>query len=255
MNLLAHHFILVLIISCLAPLTSLSPPSSLKLDSSLSVDYKNNFLISPDGVFTAGFYIVGDNAFCFSVWFTKPLFNGDRTVVWMANSDSLIKGKRSILSLSKTGNLVLLDADQELPIWTTRTRDSTGSAELKLNNYGNLYLQSKDKQILWQSFGSPTDTLLPNQPLTKDTELVSSRSQTSYSSGFYKMIFDNDNVLRLVYSGPKVTGVYWPNPAVRAWDSGRSTYGSERTQPLTSLGGSSRVMACSSILQMMEVNP
>ncbi|KAJ0668176.1 putative protein kinase RLK-Pelle-SD-2b family [Helianthus annuus] len=236
MNLLAHHFILVLIISCLAPLTSSSPPSSLKLDSSLSVDDKNNFLISPDGVFTAGFYSVGDNAFCFSVWFTKPLFNGDRTVVWMANRDSPINGKRSILSLSKTGNLVLLDADQELPIWTTRTRDSTGSAELKLNNSGNLYLQSKDKQILWQSFGSPTDTLLPNQPLTKDAELVSSRSQTNYSSGFYKMIFDNDNVLRLVYSGPKVTGVYWPNPELRAWDSGRSTYGSERTATIDQFG-------------------
>ncbi|KAI3773745.1 hypothetical protein L1987_48277 [Smallanthus sonchifolius] len=206
MNLLVHLLILVSIILCLA--SSSSSLTALKLDSSLSVDNKDDFLISQDGVFTAGFYSVGENVFCFSIWFTNPLFNDDRTV----------------------------DVDQELPIWTTRTRDLTGSVELRLNNSGNLYLQSKDEQILWQSFGTPTDTLLPNQPLTKDAMLVSSRSQTNYSSGFYRLIFDNDNVLRLVYSGPKVTGVYWPNPELRAWDSGRSTYGSERTATIDPFG-------------------
>ncbi|KAI3802415.1 hypothetical protein L1987_30547 [Smallanthus sonchifolius] len=235
MHLLVHLLILVSLILCLASSSS-SSLSALKLDSSLSVDNKDDFLISQDSVFTAGFYSVGENVFCFSIWFTNPLFNGDRTVVWMANRDAPVNGKRSKLSLSKTGNLILQDADQELPIWTTRTRDTTGSAELRLNNSGNLYLQSKDEQILWQSFGSPTDTLLPNQPLTKDAMLVSSRSQTNYSSGFYRLIFDNDNVLRLVYSGPEVTGVYWPNPELRAWDSGRSTYGSERTATIDPFG-------------------
>nr|XP_043637046.1 putative receptor protein kinase ZmPK1 [Erigeron canadensis] len=237
MNLMLHLLVLFTLIFHLTLLvSSSSPPNALKLDSSLYVDQKNNFLISPDGVFTAGFYNVGDNAFCFSIWFTKPLSNGEQTVVWMANRDIPVNGKRSKLLLSKTGNLALHDADQDLPIWTTRTRDTTGFAELKLNNSGNLYLQSKDEQVLWQSFVSPTDTLLPNQPLTKDATLVSSRSRTNYTSGFYKLIFDNDNVLRLVYSNPKVTGIYWPNPELRAWDAGRSTWGGERTAFIDSLG-------------------
>lgn len=232
---------LVSVILSQTPLTtssssSSSPPYALKLGSFLSVDNKDDVLISPDRVFTAGFYSVGDNAFCFSIWFTKPLSSGYNTVVWMANRDAPVNGKRSKLSLTRTGNLVLQDADQDLPIWTTRTRDLTKSAHLKLNNSGNLFLQSKDQQILWQSFGSPTDTLLPNQPLTKEDMLVSSRSKTNYSSGFYRLFFDSDNVLRLVYSGPKVTGVYWPNPELRAWDAGRSTYGSERTAAIDPFG-------------------
>ncbi|PWA40760.1 hypothetical protein CTI12_AA557650 [Artemisia annua] len=239
MNRFIHLLVLASLVLCqILSLLSLSSStlSGLKLDSSLYVDKKGDFLVSPNNVFTAGFYRVGENAYCFSIWFTKPLSNGDQTVVWMANRDTPVNGKCSKLSLSKTGNLVLQDADQDLPIWTTRTRDVTGSAELKLNNSGNLYLQSKNEQILWQSFGSPTDTLLTNQPLTTATMLVSSRSRTNFSSGFYKLIFDNDNVLRLVYSGPKVTGVYWPNPELRAWDAGRSTYGFERTATIDRFG-------------------
>ncbi|KAI3785444.1 hypothetical protein L1987_44562 [Smallanthus sonchifolius] len=101
-----------------------------------------------------------------------------------------------------------------------------------MNNTGNLLLQNQDNQIIWQSFDSPTDTLLPLQPLTKDTQLVSSRSLMNYSSGFYKLYFDNDNVIRLVYNGPNVAGIYWPDPQITAWASGRSTWASRRTAAL-----------------------
>ena len=229
--------VLVFVLLTHTPLISPSPtppsqPLVLNPGSSLSVENKNDILISPNGLYTAGFYSVGENAYCFSVWFTKPLADGSHTIVWMANRDVPVNGKRSKLSLLKTGNLVLQDADQPLPIWTTTIRDSTESAQLKMNNSGNLYLQNHDNQIIWQSFGSPTDTLLPDQQLTKDTPLVSSRSLTNYSSGFYKLFFDNDNVIRLVYNGPKVAGVYWPSPELRAWESGRSTYGSRRIATL-----------------------
>ncbi|KVI06709.1 Apple-like protein [Cynara cardunculus var. scolymus] len=216
--------------------SSPSPPSVLKPGSSLWVENEHDLLISPNGFFTAGFYSVGENAYCFSIWYTKPLSDGSHTIVWMANRDVPVNGKRSKLSLLKTGNLVLRDADQPLPIWTTTFRDSTESAQLKMNNSGNLYLQSQDGQIVWQSFASPTNTLLPYQLLTKDTPLVSSRSSTNHSSGFYKLLFDNDNVLRLVYDGPQVTGVYWPSPELRAWESGRSTYGYRRIASMDSSG-------------------
>ncbi|GKD40173.1 putative receptor protein kinase ZmPK1 [Tanacetum coccineum] len=190
--------------SSLSPFSS--PPFGLQLGSSLSVEKRDDFLISPNGIFTAGFYNVGENAYCFSVWLTKPMSDGIRTILWMANRDLPVNGKSSKLPLLKTGNLVLRDAYQRLPIWTTTTRDSTQTAVLKMNNSGNLFLQNKDRKIVWQNFDSPTDTLLPNQPLTKFATLVSSRSQTNYSSGFYKLVFDNDNVLRLVYSDSKLIG-------------------------------------------------
>ncbi|XP_076955104.1 putative receptor protein kinase ZmPK1 [Bidens hawaiensis] len=212
--------------------SSLSLPSVLKPGSSLSVENKDDLLISPNGLFTAGFYSVGDNAYCFGVWFTKPLSDNSHTIVWMANRDVPVNGKRSKLSVLKSGNLVLRDAAQPLPIWTTNIIDSTKPAQLIMNNTGNLYLQNQDNQTIWESFGSPTDTLLPLQKLTKNTPLVSSRSLTNYSSGFYKLYFDSDNVIRLAYNGPSVAGTYWPDPKITAWVSGRSTWASRRTAVL-----------------------
>ncbi|KAL8265363.1 hypothetical protein R6Q59_023493 [Mikania micrantha] len=216
--------------------TSPSLGSELKPGSSLSVENKDDVLISPNGLFTAGFYSVGENAYCFSIWFTKPLSDNSHTIVWMANRDVPVNGKRSKLSLLRTGNLVLRDAAQPLPIWTTSIIDLKEPAQLFINNIGNLYLQNQDNQTIWQSFDSPTDTLLPLQNLTKDTTLVSSRSLTNYSSGFYKLYFDNDNVIRLVYNGPKVSGTYWPDPQVTAWASGRSTWASRRIATLDMFG-------------------
>ncbi|KAI3726645.1 hypothetical protein L1987_66444 [Smallanthus sonchifolius] len=213
-----------------------SPPFALKLGSSLSVEKKYDFLISPNSLYTSGFYTVGENAYCFSIWLTKPLSDGSHTIVWMANRDLPVNGKFSKLSLLKNGNLILRDAYQRLPIWSTTTRDSTGTALLRLNNSGNLFLQNREGKVLWQSFDSPTETLLPNQPLTKFASLVSSRSQTNHSSGFFKLFFDNDNVVRLVYSDSKLTGIYWPNPEFRAWESGRNVYGSRRIATMDSSG-------------------
>ncbi|XP_076926384.1 putative receptor protein kinase ZmPK1 [Bidens hawaiensis] len=213
-----------------------SPPFALKLGLSLTVEKKDDFLISQNRLYTAGFYSVGVNAYCFSIWLTKPLSDGSQTIVWMANRDLPVNGKFSKLSLLKTGNLILRDAYQRVPIWSTSTRDTTQTALLRLNNSGNLFLLNRDGKVLWQSFDSPTDTLLPNQPLTKLVSLVSSRSSTNHSSGFFKLFFDNDNVVRLVYSDSKLTGIYWPDPEFRAWESGRNIYGSRRIATMDSSG-------------------
>ncbi|GAB2217677.1 hypothetical protein Droror1_Dr00000880 [Drosera rotundifolia] len=81
---------------------------------------------------------------------------------------------------------------------------------------------------LWQSFDFPTDTMLPGQPLTKDLSLVSCRSQTNQSSGYYKLFFDNDNVLHLLFDGPLISSEYWPDPDLVSWENGRSTYNDSR---------------------------
>ncbi|PKI77844.1 hypothetical protein CRG98_001808 [Punica granatum] len=89
---------------------------------------------------------------------------------------------------------------------------------------------------MWQSFDHPTNTLLPEQKFTRFTELVSSRARGNISLGYYKFYFDNDNILRLLYSGPEISSVYWPHPYLLPWDSGRSTYNDSRVALLDSLG-------------------
>ncbi|RVW40489.1 putative receptor protein kinase ZmPK1 [Vitis vinifera] len=112
---------------------------------------------------------------------------------------------------------------------------STSSARLQLLNTGNLVLYPWEKTVIWQSFDSPTDTLLPHQILTKDTSLISSRSQSNYSSGFYKLFFDSDNVIRLLFNGTEVSSIYWPDPSLVTWDAGRSTYNNSRIAVFDSL--------------------
>uniref|UniRef100_A0A7N2KRN3 Uncharacterized protein n=1 Tax=Quercus lobata TaxID=97700 RepID=A0A7N2KRN3_QUELO len=188
---------------------------------SLSVE-KPDILTSPNGDFSAGFYSVGDNAYCFAIWFSNS-----RTVVWMANRDQPVNGKRSKLSLLNTGNLILTDATKSnVTVWATNTV-SRSSVQLFLNDNGNLVLRNKER-VLWQSFDVPTDTLLPEQRLTRNAKLVSSRSQTNISSGFYELPFDNDSFLYSVYNSPDVSGI-------NQYYSGLGYYNS-RTPVFNSLG-------------------
>ncbi|KAJ1384536.1 Serine/threonine-protein kinase, active site [Sesbania bispinosa] len=206
---------------------------------SLSVEKLNEDIIvsSPKRTFTAGFYPVGENAYSFAIYFTQSHRNlQNATVVWMANRDQPVNGKSSTLSLLKTGNLVLTDAGQ-FNVWSTNTVSSK-PLELNLYDTGNLILREQNisGSVLWQSFDFPTDTLLPDQTLTRFTNLVSSKSQTNYSSGFYKLFFDNDNILRLLYDSPRVSSVYWPDPWLVSYQVGRSTYNNSRIAVLDSLG-------------------
>ncbi|KAF6162000.1 hypothetical protein GIB67_021921 [Kingdonia uniflora] len=205
-----------------------SPSSSIQLQSlskgsSLFSDKPDDVLVSPNGVFFAGFYGVGDNAYCFAIWFAKSFGS---TVVWIANRDHPVNGIGSSLSLVSDGNLLLTDAGQ-INIWVTSTI-STSSVHLCLMDTGNLVLETSKNFILWQSFDSPTDTLLPQQPLTRNTKLVSSRTRGNYSSGSYSLYFDNDNVLRILFDGPMTSSIYWPDPSISIWSAGRTTYNNTR---------------------------
>ena len=225
---MANIILFLLSFALFAPFSS-STFQTLSKGSSLSSEKPEDVLTSPNNVFSAGFYSVGENAFCFAIWFSNS-----RTIVWMANRDQPVNGQRSKLSLLKNGNLILTDAGK-FTIWTTNTF-SLSLVQLSLYNSGNLVLRNMEGVILWQSFDFPTDTLLPEQQLTKNTKLVSSRSQTNYSSGFYQFFFDNDNILRLIFNGHDVSTVYWPYPWLLSWEAGRSAFNSSRNAVLNSLG-------------------
>ncbi|KAJ6360529.1 hypothetical protein OIU77_004526, partial [Salix suchowensis] len=219
------------------PLIFFSSSSSSTIDrlnraSSLSVEHADDVLTSRNGIFSAGFFPVGDNAYCFAVWFSESSSEGNRTIIWMANRDQPVNGRKSELSVLKSGNVIITDAGR-FTVWSTDTV-SESSVFLKLDENGNLKLQNSEG-VLWQSFDSPTDTLLPQQLLTKDMKLVSSRSQGNFSSGFYKLFFNDDNVLCLQYGGPHIT-VYWPKPWLKSWEAGRSIYNSSRIASLDPWG-------------------
>ncbi|KAI6688056.1 hypothetical protein NL676_024884 [Syzygium grande] len=227
-------FLFLFLQSC--QLSTLALPSLAKR-ASLSVENPDDVLVSSSGAFSAGFFPVGDNAYGFAVWFSDPPCSGAKcTPVWMANRQDAVNGRRSTFSLLDSGNLVLTDAGEAGgEVWSSGT-SSPSAAELRLNDTGNLVLTDDSGVVLWQSFDSPTDTLLPQQPLTRNTFLISARSRYNCSTGFYKLYFDNDNVLRLVFDGPSISGVYWPFPWVQSSLLGRFLYNSSRIAVLDPLG-------------------
>ncbi|KAF7113189.1 hypothetical protein RHSIM_RhsimUnG0151700 [Rhododendron simsii] len=166
--------------------------------SSLSV---SDVLFSPNRIFSAGFHSVGVNAYCFSIWFTQPKSDGNLTIHWTANRDKPINGKRSELSLLKSGNLILTDAAQ-FRVWSTNTK-SISPLQLQLLNTGNLVLQNRS-----------------------GSSLVSSRCHNNFSSGFYYLFFD----------GPEISSVCWPDPGVISRDAGLTSYDSSRIAALNSSG-------------------
>ncbi|KAL2336761.1 hypothetical protein Fmac_011207 [Flemingia macrophylla] len=219
----------------LFPLKCVSSLSLMTKGSSLSVEkHAEDVIVSRNQMFCAGFVEVGENAYSFAIWFNESHTHNTTTVVWMANREQPVNGKLSKLSLLNSGNLVLLDASQ-ITTWSSNTASHT-QVKLHLQNDGNLVLSDSKGTTLWQSFDFPTDTLLPGQPLTRYTQLVSSRSESNRSSGFYKLLFDDDNVLRLIYDGLDVSSTYWPPNTGTIWQAGRVNYNSSRIAVLNSLG-------------------
>ncbi|KAJ4969595.1 hypothetical protein NE237_002694 [Protea cynaroides] len=222
---------LLLLFAVLFSFVSSTPQNALYEGSFLAVEDKSGILTSPDKFFTCGFYPVGINAFCFSIWYTNTA-NG--TVVWMANRDRAVNGHGSKISLLKNGLMVLTDLDGT-SVWSTNTT-GTNVQKLELLNSGNLILTDPQGNILWQSFDSPTDTLLPNQAFTKNTNLISAKGEGMYSSGYFRFFFDNDNALKLIYNGPEIDSLYWPNPDNTLYVNGRTNYNSTRIALFDDMG-------------------
>ncbi|KAH7678137.1 S-receptor-like serine/threonine-protein kinase protein [Dioscorea alata] len=224
--------ILFLVISLfVVPFASPCPQSSLLKGSSLSVEKHSDILVSPDESFAFGFHRISNNAYSLSIWFAN---SNKKTIAWTANRDYLVNGLGSRVTLRKDGALVLTDVDDTV-VWSSNTSLSHADQAQLLDN-GNLVIKDPQGNVLWQSFDSPTDTLLPTQPITKNKKLVSSMPGGSVSSGYYSFYFDNDNVMKLTYKGPQVSGIYWPNPDYNIWQNGRYNYNSSRYAVLDESG-------------------
>ncbi|EOY07397.1 S-locus lectin protein kinase family protein, putative [Theobroma cacao] len=221
---------LVAIFVCFS-LSSSRNPNFMQKGSSLSVEDNSDLLISADNTFACGFYSVGENAYCFSIWFTN---SKEKTVVWMANRDKPVNGKGSRVSLLRDGAFVLTDVDGSTT-WETNT-GTTDVQKAELLDNGNLVLMDSSGKILWQSFDFPTDTLLPHQPITRSKKMISRLGRGNYSAGYFNFYFDNDNVLRLMYDGPDTSTLYWPDVDNTVTQNGRTGYNNTRIAVLDDMG-------------------
>jgi hypothetical protein len=62
--------------------------------------YEEDVIVSSNGIFSAGFYQIGENAFSFAIWFTELQYQSHNTanIVWMANREQLVNGNVQIIA-------------------------------------------------------------------------------------------------------------------------------------------------------------
>ncbi|EEC67605.1 hypothetical protein OsI_34978 [Oryza sativa Indica Group] len=186
-------------------------------------DHATDVLLSPDGTFACGFYVVSPTVFTFSVWFARA---ADRAVVWSANRGRPVHSKRSRLKLNgRRRALVLTDYDGEVVWNSTVSANATATAtaaRARLHDSGNLAVEDASGNVLWQSFDHPTDTLLPTQRIAAGEAMVS--ADKLLAAGFYSFRFSDYAMLSLVYDNHEMSSIYWPNPYYSYWQNSRKIY-------------------------------
>ncbi|PQP95052.1 hypothetical protein Pyn_17294 [Prunus yedoensis var. nudiflora] len=101
----------------------------------------------------------------------------EETVVWTANRDDPPVSNSATLLFTGDG-LALPTAESQ-----NYFAKSSGSASYaSMLDSGNFVLYNSGREIVWQSFDHPTDTLLPSQRLLSGDELLSAKSEADHST-------------------------------------------------------------------------
>ncbi|KAJ6340533.1 hypothetical protein OIU77_008322 [Salix suchowensis] len=211
---------LVLFLSVFVWLGARAGASHIGLGSRLLARDQNEAWVSDNGTFAFGLTPAANagDQFQVAIWFAD--LPGDRTIVWSANRNSLVN-KNAFLELDTTGNLVLIDGERT--VWMSNT-SGAGITSASMEETGNFILHTNNNHSVWQSFEHPSDTLLPNQPLTVSLELTSPKSTSQ--GGYYslKMLQQPTSLsLALTYNLPETYDAspeayanfsYWPGPDI-----------------------------------------
>ncbi|KAM4113091.1 hypothetical protein ACJW30_05G192600 [Castanea mollissima] len=157
-------------------------------------------LISNKNNFALGFFSPGNSSYRYlGIWFVKV---AKQTIVWVANKNGPIIDSSGVLSINPYGNLVLHDSSKRL-LWTTNVSlQGTTSSVAQLQDSGNLVLiQGNNEKVIWQSFDHPTDTLLPGMRLGLNQITGLDRFLTSWK--WKRMWNDGDLQWKEFWSAPK----------------------------------------------------
>ncbi|KAL3591403.1 hypothetical protein D5086_010043 [Populus alba] len=161
--------------------------TNITLGSSLT-PITNSSWLSPSGLYAFGFFRQRDG-YSIGVFLSGISL---KTVVWAARRDDAPVPSNATLLFTIDGRVVLRSAQgDETPIVSASQPASLAS----MSDSGNFVLYNSDRQIIWQSFDHPTDTLLPTQQLKAGAELFSPVSETDLSTGIYRLKMQNDGNL------------------------------------------------------------
>lgn len=93
----------------------------------------------------------------------------EETVVWVANRDTPLNDSSGAVTISRDGNLVLINARNET-VWSTNATTSPMNTTLQILDTGNLVLlDNATGRSIWESFSQPSDVFLPTMRIIDNT--------------------------------------------------------------------------------------
>ncbi|KAK6913933.1 Bulb-type lectin domain [Dillenia turbinata] len=166
-----------------------SVENPVRLNSSLTAGTDSSWR-SDSGDFAFGFRRLSNNQYLLGVWFDKI---PDKTLIWTANRDEPVE-EGSLISLTYDGKFVLTYFNGSVRFIYPGAAAANGI----MQDNGNFVLSDSNSNMLWQSFDSPTDTIVPGQVLDAGKKLLSNtRGTTNYSTGNFKLEMQSDGNLVL----------------------------------------------------------
>ncbi|KAG2399879.1 G-type lectin S-receptor-like serine/threonine-protein [Vigna angularis] len=154
------------------------------------IDDFGTFLVSPNNTFKAAIFNPGGQQTSF---YLCVIHDASKTIIWSANRDAPISDSGKMLLTVK--GITIIDHDGNTK-WSTPSLKSQAN-RLVLTEMGNLVLQDTSNGSLWESFQSPTDTIVIGQRLPVGASLSSAASNSNLSTGDFKLtISSSDAVLQ-----------------------------------------------------------
>ncbi|KAK4491703.1 hypothetical protein RD792_002469 [Penstemon davidsonii] len=108
------------------------------------------------------------------------------TVIWVANRDRPLNDSSGTVTISRNGNLVLLNGRNET-LWSTNgTGTSPRNTSAQIQDSGNLVLRDTSTgNIIWESFWQPSDTFLPAMRITDNINTNIKVGLSAWTNGSY----------------------------------------------------------------------
>ncbi|TKY71184.1 G-type lectin S-receptor serine/threonine-protein kinase RLK1 [Spatholobus suberectus] len=175
--------------------------NSIELGSSI-VAGTNSSWRSSSGDYAFGFYHLVSGSYLVGIWFDQI---PQKTLVWSAHRDKPVEIGSSI-NLTQNGQFVLQPVKgASFPIY-----NGTNTTSAVMQDDGNFVLRNSLSKVIWQSFDSPTDTLLPGQTLNTGQKLYSNANgSVDYSTGQYSLEIQQSDGNILLKAYRFTDSAYW----------------------------------------------
>ncbi|XP_014518460.1 G-type lectin S-receptor-like serine/threonine-protein kinase At1g11300 isoform X1 [Vigna radiata var. radiata] len=167
-------------------------------------------VVSDSGKFELCFFNrVRDNSTKYYVGIRyKRVPNDKNKIVWVANRDYALETSSAVLTFEPDGNFVIMDG--QVTYRVNKVSNNFSIYAMLLDSGNLILLKTSNKQILWQSFDHPTDTLLPGMKLGHDEgNTWSLRSWTSADDpapGAFSLEYNLGRVSLIINNG---SNAFW----------------------------------------------